>query len=540
MDFGLMPRAGGLRRNTSMTGYSGEIKKQISREKRGWLVVLASACLLLAAGIVLGFLASGRFITAETPENLRVAPEALSASFAEVSKKVEPAVVNIDTKGKVPEVSLKGEQTEPTNPDDILEYFKRQLPRRPSYSVGSGFIVDKTGYILTNYHVINDASRISVRLQSGEEYLAKVIGTDEETDLAVLKIEAGKDLPTVKLGDSDAIQVGDWVLAIGSPFGLAQTVTAGIISQTRRETPYATSFQKFIQTDAAINRGNSGGPLVNMNGDVIGINSQIASTTGDYNGIGFALPSKEAAYVYQQILANGKVRRGYLGVNLDSVKPEFAKVYDLGETKGAIVTDIRDKQGAAAKAGLQINDVITEYGGQAVASAQDLIAKVASTEPLKEVNIVYLRETGDKLERQTTVIKLGERPSNNPTAEAEPTKKKLGVSPAVAQVLPLGLTVAEMTPQLANTYKLEGQSGLVIKEIDPASFIADLKAINGSDALNAGDLIQRVNRVAVPDLKTFNDITGKLKTGDAVVLHVATYNKFTRTVQQRIVQFTVQ
>jgi serine protease Do len=523
-----------------MTGYSGEIKKQVSREKRGWLVVLASACLLVAAGIVLGFLASGRFITAETPENVRVAPETLSASFAEVSKRVEPAVVNIDTKGKVPDVSVKGEQTEPTNPDDILEYFKRQLPRRPSYSVGSGFIVDKTGYILTNNHVIDDASRISVRLQSGEEYLAKVIGTDEETDLAVLKIEAGKDLPTVKLGDSDAIQVGDWVLAIGSPFGLAQTVTAGIISQTRRETPYATSFQKFIQTDAAINRGNSGGPLVNMNGDVIGINSQIASTTGDYNGIGFALPSKEAAYVYQQILANGKVRRGYLGVNLDSVKPEFAKVYDLGETKGAIVTDIRDKQGAAAKAGLQINDIITEFGGQAVVSAQDLIAKVSSTEPLKEVDVVYLRETGDKLERQTTVIKLGERPSNNPTAEADTNRKKLGVSPAVSQVVPLGLTLAEMTPQMATTYKLEGQSGLVIKEIDPASFIADLKAINGSDALNAGDLIQRVNRVAVPDLKTFNDITGKLKTGDAVVMHVATYNKFARTVQQRIVQFTVQ
>jgi serine protease Do len=491
-------------------------------------------------GIVLGFLAGGRFITAETPENLRFAPETLSASFAEVSKRVEPAVVNIDTKGKVPEVTLKGEQTEPTNPDDILEYFKRQLPRRPSYSVGSGFIVDKTGYILTNYHVVNDASRISVRLQSGEEYLAKVIGTDDETDLAVLKIEAGKDLPTVKLGDSDAIQVGDWVLAIGSPFGLAQTVTAGIISQTRRETPYATSFQKFIQTDAAINRGNSGGPLVNMNGDVIGINSQIASTTGDYNGIGFALPSKEAAYVYQQIIANGKVRRGYLGVNLDSVKPEFAKIYDLGETKGAIVTDIRDKQGAAAKAGLQINDVITEFGGEAVASAQDLIAKVSSTEPLKEVNVVYLRETGDKLERQTTVIKLGERPSNNPTADAETTKRKLGVNPAVSQVLPLGLTLAEMTPQLANTYKLEGQTGVIIKEIDPASFVADLKAINGSDALNAGDLIQRVNRVTITDLKTFNDITGKLKPGDAVVLHVATYNKFTRTVQQRIVQFTVQ
>ncbi|HEX8246832.1 MAG TPA: trypsin-like peptidase domain-containing protein [Pyrinomonadaceae bacterium] len=525
-----------------MAGYSGEIKEQVWREKRVWLVVLTAACLLLGSGIILGFLAGGRLATAETPENFRVAPETLSASFAEVSKRVEPAVVNIDTKGKVPEVTLKGEQQgEPTNPDDILEYFKRQLPRRPSYSVGSGFIVDKAGYILTNFHVIDDASRISVRLQNGEEYIAKVIGTDDETDLAVLKIEAGKDLPTVKLGDSEAVQVGDWVLAIGSPFGLAQTVTAGIISQTRRETPYTTSFQRFIQTDAAINRGNSGGPLVNMNGDVIGINSQIASTTGDYNGIGFALPSKEAAYVYQQILANGKVRRGYLGVGLDSVKPEFAKVYDLGETKGAIVTDIRDRSGAASKAGLQINDVITEFNGEPVASALDLIAKVAATEPLKEINIVFLRESNNKLERQTTVIKLGERPSNSSTGEGDTTKKKLSVIPtAAAPVTPFGMTLAEITPQLATTYKLEGQTGLVIKNIDPASFIADLKAANGSDALNAGDLIQRINRVNVGDLKTFNDITEKLKTGDAVVLHVASYNKFTRAVQQRIVQFTVQ
>ncbi|MDQ3800261.1 MAG: trypsin-like peptidase domain-containing protein [Acidobacteriota bacterium] len=531
-------------------GYSGrrEIKKQVLRGKRVWFAVLASACLLVASGIVLGWMAAGsRFsATAETPANLRVAPETLSASFAEVSRRVEPAVVNIDTKGKVPEVSLKGEQqTEPTNPDDILEYFKRQLPRRPSYSVGSGFIVDKAGYILTNFHVIDDASRISVRLQSGEEYIAKIIGTDEETDLAVLKIEAGKDLPTVKLGDSDAVQVGDWVLAIGSPFGLAQTVTAGIISQTRRETPYATSFQRFIQTDAAINRGNSGGPLVNMNGDVIGVNSQIASTTGDYNGIGFALPSKEAAYVYQQILAHGKVRRGYLGVNLDSVKAEFAKIYDLGETKGAIVTDIRDKQGAASKAGLQINDIITEFNGEAVASAQDLIAKVAATEPQREINIVYLREAGDKLERRTTVIRLGERPSNNAAAaETDASRKKLSVNgdgeTSSAPTTPFGLTLAEITPQLATTYKLEGQTGLVIKNIDPASFIADLKATNGADALNAGDLIQRINRVGVTDLKTFNDIVGKLKTGDAVVLHVASYNKFTRAVQQRIVQFTVQ
>ena len=168
----------------------------------------------------------------------------------------------------------------------------------------------------------------------------------------MLKIEAGHDLPFVKLGNSDQARVGEWVLAMGSPFGLTRTVTAGIVSQTNRETPQGTAFQKFIQTDAAINKGNSGGPLVNMNGEVIGVNSQIATSTGDYNGVGFALPSNEASNVYQQIVKSGKVRRGYLGVALESVKPEFAKVYGMDDPKGAIITELRDKMSPAGRAGL--------------------------------------------------------------------------------------------------------------------------------------------------------------------------------------------
>lgn len=525
-----------------MTDMSSELEKRISRRLRVWVLGVAAACVL--SGLGFGFLIAGRLTIAENPVDPSVAPETLSASFAEVARRVEPAVVNIDTKGKVPEVALKEDKSTPptdgATPDDILEYFKRQLPRRPSYAVGSGFIVDKSGYILTNYHVVDDASRITVRLQNGEEYVAKVIGVDEETDLAVLKIESPTELPTVKLGDSETIQVGDWVLAIGSPFGLAQTVTAGIISQTKRETPYTSAFQKFIQTDAAINRGNSGGPLVNMNGEVIGVNSQIATTTGDYNGIGFALPSREAAFVYQQILSNGKVRRGYLGVNLDSVKSEFAKVYGLNEAKGAIITDVRDKLGAAGKAGLQTGDVIIEFGGQPVASAQDLIARVASTEPGKDINVIFLRETGNTLERKTTVVKLGERPSNNASGETNPDAKKLPVNQKVSQDSPLGLSLSELTPSLATAYKLEGQKGVLVKSIDPASFIADVKTSTGADAISPGDLIQRVNRQPISDLKSFNDIVNKLKTGDAVVLHVANYNRQSRSVLQRIVQFTVQ
>ncbi|HSK71529.1 MAG TPA: trypsin-like peptidase domain-containing protein [Pyrinomonadaceae bacterium] len=494
-----------------------------------WLASFVFGCLMFTTGV-----------SAQTPNTVakQVTPEMLSASFVEVAKRVEAAVVNIDTKGKVPEVATKGERPE-GNLEDLLDFLRRQQ-RRPSAAVGSGFIVDRSGYILTNYHVVEDSSRITVRLHSGEEFQAKIIGMDEETDLAVLKIDTGRDLPFVKLADSSRAQVGDWVLAIGSPFGLAQTVTAGIISQTNRETPYATPFQKFIQTDAAINRGNSGGPLVNMDGEVIGVNSQIATSTGDYNGVGFALPSNEAGYVYQQILQNGKVRRGFLGVLLDSVKAEYAKVYGLPEAKGAIITEVRDKQSAAANGGLLAGDVIIEFDGKQISNAQDLITKVSSTTPERNVGIVFLRENGTQLERKTTSIKLGERPSNNSVASNDDTPKKLPVNSQREQPKPLGLTVVELTPQLIEMYKLESNKGLLVKEINPASFIADVKLSNGNEALGEGDLIQRINRIPVTDLKTFNEVAGKLKTGDAVVLHVLSNNRLSRSPQVKIVQFTVQ
>jgi len=466
-------------------------------------------------------------------------PERLSASFAEVAKIVEPAVVSIDTKGKVPEVTTKGEAA-PGDSDDIMDFFRRQLPRRPSYSVGSGFIVDKRGYIMTNSHVVDDAVRITIKLDSGEEFIARVIGTDELTDLAVLKIDAGRDLPFVKLGDSNQSQVGDWVLAIGSPFGLTRTVTAGIISQTRREMPYATPFQKFIQTDAAINRGNSGGPLVNMDGEVIGVNSQIATSTGDFNGVGFALPASEAIYVYDQLVKTGKVRRGYLGVALESVKAEFAKVYGMKEAKGAIVTDLRDTRSAAGIAGLQVGDVIVEFDGKTVENAQDLIAKVAAATPDQSVSMYYLRENGVNVERRGTSIRLGERPSSNRRGEDDGTRTKLPLNRVNETAKPFGLTLTDLTAALAMTYKLEGQSGLLVKEINPESYIADVKASNGGDALGEGDLIQRINRVAVKDAKSFSDQVNRLKTGDAVVLHVLSYNPVIRSPQLKIVQFSVQ
>jgi serine protease Do len=498
-----------------------------------YLLILTFVCLALNIN-------SFAQTNAETLRNAAITPEKLSASFAEVAKAVEPAVVNIDTKGKVPDVSVKNETPESNNAgDDLLDFLRRQ--RRPSYAVGSGFIVEKSGYILTNFHVVDDASRITVQLQSGEEFLAKLVGADEETDVAVLKIETGKDLPFIKLADSDRAQVGDWVLAIGSPFGLVQTVTAGIVSQVKRETPYTFGFpKKFIQTDAAINRGNSGGPLVNMSGEVIGINSQIATSTGDYNGIGFALPINEAASVYKQILQNGKVRRGYLGVSLDSVKAEYAKIYGLTEAKGAIVLDVRDKKSAAALAGLQTGDVILEFNGQKIENAQDLISKVSSTAPEQTVNFVLMRETGAKLERKTIAVKLSERPSNNKVVDDESSRRPLPIDGQKENPKPFGLTLSELTPALVKAYNLDTNKGLLVKEINPASFIADVKASNGNDALDEGDLIQRINRTEVADLKTFGEIANKLKIGDAVVLQVLSNNRSGRGLQLKIVQFTVQ
>jgi serine protease Do len=517
-------------------------ERAILRKLRVWIVALGVAC--LAAGIGVGAMLAGRPAVAQNDTQAQIArtPEALSASFAEIAKRVEPAVVNIDTVTAVPEVAERGggeeEKDDPANSNPLLDMFRRQA-RRPARGVGSGFIVDPKGYILTNQHVVQGATRITVRLQSGEEFRGVVKGVDEETDIAVVKIESARELPSVKLGDSNTAQVGDWVLAIGSPFGLDQTVTAGIISTKERQTPLFTSFQQFLQTDAAINRGNSGGPLVNMRGEVIGINSQIATSTGDYNGIGFALPSNEASFVYQQIVSQGKVRRGYLGIFLESVKAEFARVYGLAEAKGAVVTDVRDPAGPAGKAGIQANDIIVEFNGQPINSAQDLINKVAATAVGSNVTITYLRDAGGKLERRTANVTIGERPaalapaSDEESAPAPPTKEK--ETPQANRVR-LGITLMEITPQIAKEKNLANVPGLLVKEVDPNGIAADA----GSRAVRENEVIQRINRVPVNTLAEFQRVVDNLKPGDAIVLNVARYDKESERVIQRIVQFTYQ
>src|SRR5215216_1329840 len=425
-------------------------ERTILRKLRIWIAALAIACLV--AGIGIGAILSGRTTIAQPEMQIAHAPEALSASFAEIARRVEPAVVNIETTQIQPEISEKDEDKEDSTNNPLLDMFRRQ-PQRAPHGIGSGFIVSPKGLILTNYHVVEDAARITVGLQSGEKYRGSVVGFDAETDVAVIKIDVPRDLPTVTLGDSNAAQVGDWVLAMGSPFGLDQTVTAGIISKKERENPSFNVFQRFLQTDAAINRGNSGGPLVNMRGEVIGMNSQIATSTGDYNGIGFALPANETSFVYKQLIAQGKVKRGYLGITLESVHDEYAKVYGMAEAKGAIVTSVTAEENGkptpAAKAGLQPNDIIVDYENAPVLNAQDLIQRVASTPVGQQVSLAFLRDANGKLDKKTVSVALSERPPSSTREWVGPTSTApKGGSDPRGNSLHLGITLAELTPQL--------------------------------------------------------------------------------------------
>ena len=511
-----------------------DAEKVLLRKLRVWIASLAAVCIL--AGIGIGAVLAGRTAVAQDGlQSASRAPEALSASFVEIAQRVEPAVVNIDTTQAADTESDNDDKTDRTQ-NPLYDMLRRQPPR-PTHGVGSGFIIDPKGYILTNYHVIDGASRITIGLLNGERFRARAIGVDKETDLAVLKIDSDHELPVMKFGDSNAAQVGDWVLAIGSPFGLDQTVTAGIISKKDRDTT-TSSFQRFLQTDAAINRGNSGGPLVNMHGEAIGVNSQIATLTGDYNGIGFALPSNEAKFVTEQILSQGKVRRGFLGVTLESVRAEFARVYRLPDAKGAVVVDMPPDRGGqvtpAAKAGIQVNDVIVEFNGQPVQDSNDLIAKVAATNVGQSVMLTFLRDVDGKLDRRTAVAMLADRAEsisrdNDITPREKSDKDK-------SNSARLGLTLSELTPQIIEDKHLNGIKGLYIKDVDPNGLAADVRP----NEVQAGEVITRINRVPVTSLADFQQVIESLKPGDAIVLNLSTYFRPQNRITSRIVQFTYQ
>jgi len=373
-----------------------------------------------------------------------------------------------------------------------------------SRALGSGFIVDKSGYILTNFHVVEKADKINVRLDSGEEYPAKVIGKDEGTDLAVIKNEAKKELAVAKLGNSDGVTQGDWVLAFGSPFGFEHTVTAGIISATGRNT-VGSQWQRFLQTDAAINQGNSGGPLVNMAGEVIGVSTAIITPTGANAGVGFALPSNTAANVYNQLVKSGKVTRGAIGILMQSVDAKVLRSLGAADGKGVVVSKITSPDGPAAKAGLKQGDIIREIDGRKINDSYELSSVVAELSPGKTVNLKYLR---DSKEHSTSLV-IADRGKLIPEESAESTPEGEEETGRVK----LGISVQSLTQQQAREFELRVDEGVIITNVQPGSVAEDAGLIRG-------DVILEVNRTPVRNPQELRDITTKLKSGTDVVFLV--------------------
>jgi serine protease Do len=445
-----------------------------------------------------------------TPALFRPDPAAAAGpdSFADLAAKQGPTVVNIYTTQTV---------KAPSNlhqflfPDDrnIPEQFRRffnlpfgheNVPQREfkRTSLGSGVITSADGYILTNNHVVKDADEINVRLSNFEEYEAKIIGRDAKTDLALIKIEPKNPLPAVTFGDSDELRVGDWVMAVGNPFGLEQTVTAGIVSAKGRSIGNET-YGNFIQTDASINPGNSGGALFNLKGEMVGINTAIFSQSGGNIGIGFAIPVNMAKNVMNQLKEHGKVVRGWLGVMIQQVTPELAKNFGLERPIGALVGEVTPKSPAEA-AGIQAGDVILQYNDKEVSQMSMLPAMVAQTPVGSKVQLVLMRDGKEKTV-PVTIGALKEDTETAATGESEVGKE-------------FGLTVQEITPELAESLDIQGEKGLIVANVEPDSAA-------GEAGLQPGDLILEINREVVTDLDRYNDIIQKVrKTGGSLLLRI--------------------
>jgi serine protease Do len=480
----------------------------------------------LSIGIVIGTLlqsgvraAGGQGASDATPLKIPD-PVQLSTAFTQLAKRLEPSVVNITTDYiPKPTPSARNPRRQPT-PDpgdqegfDLFQRFfqspfggeLQQMPQQRREGTGSGVIVDSKGYILTNNHVVDRADRIKVKFHGDTtEYDAKLIGTDRETDLAVIKIIAPRSLPAAKIGNSDAVQVGDWAVAIGSPFELEATVTAGIISAKGRE---AGEFQHFLQTDAAINPGNSGGPLLNINGEVIGINTAIATSSGSSAGVGFALPINTAVQVYNQVIKTGRMARGSIGVGLETeTKPELFKVY--GATSGAFVNRVT-RDSPADKAGLKEQDVIVSVNGKSVKTNDDLINAVAESPIGSQVALGVMREgkrmdltatIGDRMEIWKDDPRVaGQRPDE--PGRSESTQAKFGIS---------GHNLVQSE---RSELGLPEKGGVLITKVEPASFAEDI-------GLAANDVITSVNRQPVNSWDDLSRIQATLKPGDAVAFRV--------------------
>ena len=500
------------------------------------LVILAT----LTLGILIGTVVSGAVKGKEqnpsadaTP--LKVpSPVQMSNQFSTIARQLEPSVVNINTESTIKNPHQRmgppgqGQDEGPGGGDEdnpFQDFFNRFFGGQGGQggqgggqgpgggdmrerSLGSGVIVDSKGYILTNNHVVDKADRIRVNLMGDPEtvtYTATVIGVDAETDLAVIKIDAKKPLPAAKLGNSDAMSVGDWVLAMGSPFGWNETVTAGIVSAIGRDIIPQRQFEKFIQTDAAINPGNSGGPLVNMNGEVIGINTAIYTSGGGYQGVGFAMPSNTVVSVYNQLIGSEhKVSRGSIGVQFNAIpNPAVARVY--GVNSGVTIASITPN-GPAEKAGLVTGDTIVSVNGKTVKNGDELVAEISSLKPGSTAKVGYIRN-GKESSAEVTIAdraklfaaRLGGQDQGND--EGQPQESKFGV------------TVRGITKDLADRYQLPNTKGVIVQDVKPDGF-------GETAGLGKGDIIVEINKQPVNSEEDFRRIEAQSKSGQDIVFLV--------------------
>ncbi|MGB8788064.1 MAG: Do family serine endopeptidase [Candidatus Acidiferrales bacterium] len=485
-----------------------ELMDWVRRRKffAGVLIVLT-----LAIGILIGTLISGRAMATRgqsaSGATLLAIPDPvqLSGTFSAIAGKLEPAVVNISTTQVI--ARPKGKHSR--KGDDFQDFFDNFFDSpddsdSAERSLGSGVVVDSKGYILTNNHVVDQATKIEVTLDKDpKHYTAKVIGTDPQTDLAVIKIDSDHALRVARLGNSEGVQVGDWVLAFGSPFGLQATVTAGIVSAKDRPNP-GFQFQKFIQTDAAINPGNSGGPLVNMAGEVIGINTAIYTGGRGFEGVGFALPANAVVNVYNQLVTTGKVTRGSIGISFSedrSANPVLLK--ELGASYGIVVEGI-EPGSPAQKGGIQPGDLVTEVNGHPVHTGSDLVDPIAATPIGQQITLRYLRDK----QAHDVSLTVADRAKLFPqTADNDEQ------APGTAEPAQFGLHVEDLTPELSRKLGLGKETGVIVSEVEPASFAEDIEFLRG-------DIISEVNHVPVNSLADYRREVAALKPGQDVLFKV--------------------